>query len=503
MQTLEGHRRERQVVALLDFRSFADSVLPSLLCLCFFSGVVPRVRAADRRRERSTVPQASVDPRPIRLPVIDGTDIRFARLSTAEGLSQTKVAQIVQDDQGFMWFGTQYGLNRYGGYNFKVFVHETGNPNSLSGVFISALFKDRDGTLWVGCDQFLNKFERATETFTRYPVPSVTHISQDTAGMLWLATGTGLYGLDPATGRIRQYSHDPNDPSSLSGNDVKSSSEDKEGRFWVANTEGLDEFDRGTGKVILHIPLHEPSSGLSFYEDRFGVFWIFHVSGNALAVFDRKTNTLMQYSFHEQEPPRTALTGVTAMLEDRNSTLWLATHGAGLLKFDREHRRFIRYRNHPADPESLAQDSVISLFADREESIWAGLGGMGLTRFATNPLPFTRIPHYPGSPSSTSEPFVGAIYEDRQGILWIGTPEALNRVDRKAGRYTSYRRTDGTCSRYRRDRDSRRPIRQSLGWHVQSRAPPLRPGDGAVQDLPAQSGRSVQFEQRYCLASAR
>src|SRR5947207_16006166 len=90
----------------------------------------------------SAVPQASVVPRPIRLPVVDGTDIRFTRLSTADGLSQTKVAQIVEDDQGFMWFGTQYGLNRYDGYNFKVFVHDTGNPNRLSGV--SSLARNKD-----------------------------------------------------------------------------------------------------------------------------------------------------------------------------------------------------------------------------------------------------------------------------------------------------------------------------------------------------------------------
>jgi ligand-binding sensor domain-containing protein len=202
-----------------------------------------------------TLSKASVEPRPIQLSIIDGTDIRFARVSTADGLSQTKVGQIVQDDQGFMWFGTQYGLNRYDGYTFKVFIHDPGNPNSLNGVFIRSLFKDREGTLWVGCDQFVNKFDPATETFTRYPVPFVTHISQDGAGMLWLATTTGLYGLDRATGRIRHYSHDPNDPSSLSGNDITMSGEDKGGRFWVANTKGLDEFDRRTGKVTLRIPL--------------------------------------------------------------------------------------------------------------------------------------------------------------------------------------------------------------------------------------------------------
>src|ERR1700739_590552 len=106
------------------------------------------------------VQQAHVDPRIIRLPVLPGRDIRFAHLSTTEGLSQIKVGQIVQDDQGFMWFGTQYGLNRFDGHKFKVFVHDARDPNSLSGVLISALFKDRDGTLWVGCDQFLNRFDR-------------------------------------------------------------------------------------------------------------------------------------------------------------------------------------------------------------------------------------------------------------------------------------------------------------------------------------------------------
>jgi ligand-binding sensor domain-containing protein len=112
------------------------------------------------------VQRASVDPRPNRLPIVDGGDLRFARLSTDKGLSQTKVTNVVQDDQGFMWFGTQYGLNRYDGYSFKLFVHDPRNANSLSGVYVSALFKDRDGALWIGCDQFLNKFDRTTETYT-------------------------------------------------------------------------------------------------------------------------------------------------------------------------------------------------------------------------------------------------------------------------------------------------------------------------------------------------
>ncbi len=88
--------------------------------------------------------------------MIDGNDIRFTRLTTAEGLSQTMVTKIAQDNQGFMWFGTQYGLDRYDGYNFKVFLHDPKETNSLSGVLISELFKDRDGALWIGCGQSLD-----------------------------------------------------------------------------------------------------------------------------------------------------------------------------------------------------------------------------------------------------------------------------------------------------------------------------------------------------------
>ena len=134
------------------------------------------------------VPHVGLNTATIKLPIIDGTDVRFTSLSTGEGLSQRKVSLVVQDDQGFLWFATLYGLNRYDGYHIKIFAHDPGNPNSLSGVAVSALFKARDGALWIGCDQFLNKLDPTTETFKHYPVPYVTHISQDAAGMLWLAT---------------------------------------------------------------------------------------------------------------------------------------------------------------------------------------------------------------------------------------------------------------------------------------------------------------------------
>jgi ligand-binding sensor domain-containing protein/signal transduction histidine kinase len=396
------------------------------------------------------VRQAYVDPHTIILPVLDAKDIRFTRLSTDEGLSQTRVLQILQDDQGFMWFGSQYGLNRYDGYKFKVFKHEPGNPNSLSGVFISSLFKDRSGSLWIGCDEFLDKFDPVTGTFTHYRIdsegaqgetPPVTHISQDHVGILWLSTLRGLYRFDPSTGRVIRYRHDPNNPFSLSSDEIKATGEDKTGTFWVGTSEGLDAFDRDTGKVTLHVPLRERGE-MSFYEDRFGVFWIVHVTGAGLAVFDRKTNTLTHYSFHVGHLSDALPTGVRALLEDRDGTLWFGTMGDGLLKFDRKDRKFIRYRNDLTNPESLGEDDLAALSQDREGNIWVGLNMMAPNRFATRPPFFEKFKHEPGNPNSLSGTMVNSIYEDREGILWIGAINALNRVDRKTGQYTFYR-TEG------------------------------------------------------------
>jgi len=392
------------------------------------------------------VRQAYVDPRTITLPVVDGKGIRFTRLSTDEGLSQTRVLQIVQDDQGFMWFGSQYGINRYDGYKFKVFKHEPGRTNSLSGVFISSLFKDRSGSLWVGCDEFLDKFDPVTETFTHYRIDTegaqgetvpVTHINQDHTGMLWLSTLRGLFRFDPSTGQTIRYRHDPNNPFSLRSDEVKQSGEDRTGTFWVGTSEGLDALDRDTGKVTLHVPLREHREML-FYEDRSGVFWIVHVTGGGLEVFDRKTNTLTHYSFLEGHVSDALPTGVMAMLEDREGTLWFATLGNGLLKFDREGQKFIRYRHDPTNPDSLGEDDVAALFQDREGNIWAGLHMMAPTRFATRPPLFEKFKNEPGNPNSMRGTMVNSIYEDRQGFLWIGSTDALNHVDRNTGQYTFY-----------------------------------------------------------------
>jgi ligand-binding sensor domain-containing protein len=313
------------------------------------------------------------------------------------------------------------------------------------------LFKGRSGTIWVGTDQLLDRFDPLTEKFHHYRfdaedskglATTVNHISQDSSGMLWLSTGKGLFRLDPATGRTVHFRHDANDPSSLEDNDVKSTGEDREGTFWVATAQSLDEFDRKTCKVKKRIPLRNSGMGAWFHEDRFHVFWVIYGDG-LLATVDQKAGKLI-HSFNLETQAGISRITMYALLEDSEGTMWFGTGGAGLLKFDREHRRFVSYNNHPGDTDSLADTRVTTLFEDLEGNIWIGLHQVEPNFFPRKPQVFEKFTHQPGNPNSLGSSLVSVLYEDRQGILWVGGDRLLKRIDRKAGKYSTFEPVSGS-----------------------------------------------------------
>lgn len=384
----------------------------------------------------------ALSPERPRMPIIDGGGIRFTRISPSDGLSQTRVAQIIQDDQGFMWFGTQHGLNRYDGYKFRVFTHDPEKPNSISGNFIYSLFKDRSGMLWIGCGQTLDRFDPATEEFTHYRLGNaeessgpVMHISQDRTGLLWLASATGLRSFDPRAGKVMQHFRSTGDPSGLLTDDIRFTGEDSVGTFWVGTSDSLNVLDRASGRITMRIPLQE-SWRVFFYEDRSGTFWI--LTGGGLSVLDRAKNVLTQYAFCDKKRSSFPLTGLMDMVEDRDGNLWLGSTEVGLLRLDRENKRFIRYRNRPGNPESLGEEKVICLYVDREGNIWTGLNSKGPNHFNPRPALFEQFRHEPGNPNSLDVDLVNAIYEDSAGLLWIGNDNGLVRIDRKTRQYSTF-----------------------------------------------------------------
>lgn len=382
--------------------------------------------------------RSTVDSLPVKIHLVDSNEIRFQRLSASADLSQTRVDSVVQDKVGFVWFGTQYGLDRFDGYKTKVFKHEPGSPGSLSCVYVRSLFVDHAGNLWVGCDGFLDRFEPATETFahcridtetSNQPHTPIERITEDSGGRLWLATDNGLYRFDPIANRAIRYIHDPQDAASIASNRVHDAGEDREGRFWEANNAGLEEFHRNTGKVVRHVPLQGKIN--SFHEDKFGTFWI--AVGDpacALASWYPRTDVVKCHSLHYTTRGSSFTALVSAILEDRGGTLWFSSTG-GLLKLDRAHNAIVRFRNNPLDAESLESDSLIYLYEDREGDIWTCFQATEPNFFSERPQPFEAFTYQRGA---LLDPLVTSIYEDHNDILWIGSMGGLNRVDRRNGK---------------------------------------------------------------------
>jgi ligand-binding sensor domain-containing protein/signal transduction histidine kinase len=385
------------------------------------------------------------DSLPETIDVVEGIDIRFRRLPASAGLSQTRVSSVVQDNVGFIWFGTQYGLNRFDGYKSKTFKNEPGRPETLSCVYIRSLFVDHAGTLWVGCDRFLDRFEPLTETFSHFRVstqPSdelstpIQRISEDRMGTIWLATDKGLYKFDPATGRTTRYVHAPEAPASIADNRVNMAEEDREGRLWVSSGGGLEEFDRSRGEVVRRAPVRNEVTW--FREDESGVFWMAEYgSPCGLASWNPRTQTVRCHSIRNKLQGNPSNIVVSEILEDRNGTLWFSSTG-GLLKLDRARNTIVRYHNNPLDSESMESDSLIFLYQDHEGNIWTCFQGLEPNFFSDQPQPFERFTRRRGS---LIDPLVTSIYEDHNGVLWIGSMGGLNRIDRRTGKNTAILRT--------------------------------------------------------------
>ena len=167
--------------------------------------------------------------------------LRFQRITPENGLSSGVVSSIVQDRSGFMWFGTDNGLNRFDGRRVTVYRHDPQDPTSLGGDQVATVYEDRSGVLWVGLGEAgLDRMDRDTGQF-RHVLPeylrasTVADIQEDQAGTLWVATsGFGVLRLDPAGGEIARYYPRRADPDSLSNAYVQSLSVDRQGQVWIA-----------------------------------------------------------------------------------------------------------------------------------------------------------------------------------------------------------------------------------------------------------------------------
>ncbi|MEW6364636.1 MAG: two-component regulator propeller domain-containing protein [Acidobacteriota bacterium] len=369
--------------------------------------------------------------------------IQFEHLTVNEGLSESAVTTLIQDRQGFIWIGTHDGLNRFDGNTVIIFKNDPEDPNSLSDNTASAICEDEDGMLWIG-------------TF-----------------------GGGLNRFNPATGTSTRYRHDKERPGSLGGDRISGLLRDRRGRLWVSHDAGIDRYSDPENRFV------RISSLIGWLiEDRSGSVWLL-VRPDKLYRFDEDsghfapfplplpekehsaeilgllylsrsgTLLIMTHSricrfnlvegrlFDERDPipvpPGIQLKMACSAVETQSGDILVGTFGDGLIEI-RGDNQIHRLVHDPSDSRSLCNDNIVHILEDRSGIIWISTEGGGVSLIKKDKTVFPHYRHVQGSTRSISGNYVTAIYKDAGGDLWIGTGGAgLNRIREADGTYTVFK----------------------------------------------------------------
>ncbi len=406
--------------------------------------------------------------------------VRFSSLNTNDGLSQSDVKSILKDHQGYIWFSTDDGLNRYDGYHFTVYRHSAKDPHSLPTNNISQLFEDKNNNLWVGTgggglclynrnsDSFttyssktnddktlssldinsisqdkkgniwvgtysgLNLLDQKTGTFHRYfftknrndiPTHHVYAIKDDGAGNLWLGTGGGLINFNYKTGYTRNYKQ--NGLNSLGDGQVNALFMNDNGNLYIGTADaGLYIFDikKQSFRHFEH-DVHHPGSLVNNNVFAFGrandkQIWICTEDG--LDLFDEQKSTFTKYT-NEGKGQNDENNSIGCVLDDKG-ILWLGTYEAGVRFYDRNLSSFT-YFSKQTDHKAGLNNNIVTSFAQDGNGFWVGTDGGGLDYFDQPSGAFSHHVNQPGNKNSVSGDHVLRLLHDRQD-LWIGYYDA-------------------------------------------------------------------------------
>ncbi|MDY6946901.1 MAG: two-component regulator propeller domain-containing protein, partial [Pseudomonadota bacterium] len=370
--------------------------------------------------------------------------VRFERLGLDEGLSQQAVLAIGQDASGFIWLGTEDGLNRYDGFTFQSSGRDGVHMEGLSNAFVTDIQTDAAGALWIATDGGgILAREAHSGRFTGLPpaiagdagLDSARTLKFDARGRVWIGTrdaGVAIY--DPQRQTIKRFRHDANDTSSLSADAIHSLLI-VAGGAWIGTASGLDYLSDDPDSKPRRYALGSSSwrtggahAVRAMLEDRAGMLWIATDRGLIRLEPGGGKQTLFQSDAHA--PDALPADEVQALLEDSAGRLWVGT-SAGLAAYDATKQRFDIYKHDAADPTSLPDDRIVSLFEDRAGLLWVGTQLAGVAKW--NPRSWS-FGHRRERDAPAMVNHITSFTEDRLGTVWIGTFGAgLHTVDEASG----------------------------------------------------------------------
>ncbi|MGL5346135.1 MAG: ligand-binding sensor domain-containing protein [Peptostreptococcaceae bacterium] len=364
--------------------------------------------------------------------------IKFTNIGVADGLSQSTVDEIYQDSRGYMWIATNDGLNRYNGYEFKVYKYGENKTKTLSSSKIVDVLEDLEGNIWVATNNGLNKIDPKTDNIVRY-------MDKDNGGSLsnfnitemlitkdkkfLVATIDGLNLYDEKKDEFIRILGKENE---LTSQFIYSLGDDEHGNVWVGTSEGLDVLSKQLNPLKKYENNGENSiSESAIYNityDQKGYMWI-GTAESGLIKLNIKNNEVNSYIYDEKDKNSIPDNNIRCSFIDKKGDLWIGTSN-GLAKYNSQKDNFNMYKMKVGDKNSLVNSKVNSITQDKGGLLWIGTySGISLLD------PNNKIQHYTTDQidsNSISSNVIHGIYEDEDGILWVGTDcEGVNLIDRK------------------------------------------------------------------------
>ncbi|MGA3157435.1 MAG: two-component regulator propeller domain-containing protein, partial [Steroidobacteraceae bacterium] len=394
-----------------------------------------------------------VVPLSARVPVPAVRPLYFEHLSTHDGLSQSTVMSMFQDSQGYLWLGTESGLDRYDGNSIREYRRERGNAQALASDYIWSIAEDAHGDLWLATDGGgVERWDRHSDRFQQFrhdPLHPETLASDavrtlliDSQGRIWAGTlNQGLDVLDPRTGVARHFRHREGDPRSLASDAVLTLYADRAGQIWVGSSGGLSRYEPESDDFVSYASLNTGAARggsdlqvRAIHEDRAGVFWLGTVNGGLIR-FEPVTGRSSVFRHNANDPGSLSQDRVWSILEDDGGRLWVAT-ADGLNLMDRQAGTFAHYRSDPSNPQSLRDSDVLSLYQDRGGILWVGTRSGGASHW--NPRSW-QLGHYTSAAFRDTQ--VSSFADDGAGTLWVGTiGGGLIEIDTRSGHERHYGR---------------------------------------------------------------
>lgn len=318
--------------------------------------------------------------------------IRFQHLTPENGLSQGHVLCMLQDQEGYIWVGTYYGLNRYDGYSFKLFSKNKNNPLSVVSDVIYSLFEDHKGYIWVGTVNGLDVFDKKTETFDHIPVHTpdglsdgyIRCITQDGEGNIWVGTNSG--GLNKIEYNTRKITHFKSNKYSAASkiSTVNDLFADISGNIWIASDNGLSVFNITSGTLEnLKLPFEKTTA---FHADKSGKIWIGNATGK-LASLDIQKRTFINHDYLPADLKSRSLR-IRDIAQDIHGNILIATIGAGLVIYNPLKNKSGIYTNNIYDNSTISSNEAYSLLVDRSYTVFVGTYGRGISKYSPFNLKF-------------------------------------------------------------------------------------------------------------------